>query len=74
MQLLDDELSFKQFLLELKEACSIYDEVVLGVDLEGISKEYGLCLIQIQFEGKTYLVDTMAIEPFKLGLKEVFED
>lgn len=48
-------------------------ETVIGVDCEGILRGRPLCLIQIFFEGCTYVFDLLEFNPFSGMLREVLE-
>ncbi|CAI2367863.1 unnamed protein product [Moneuplotes crassus] len=49
------------------------EEVVLGMDCEGIQKDKPLALFQMFLNGSTYIFDVIAHNPFELGLKEILE-
>lgn len=48
-------------------------EAVVGVDCEGILRGRPLCLIQIYFEGCTYIFDLLEFNPFSGVLREILE-
>lgn len=43
------------------------------MDCEGLSKERKLQLLQIYYANTSYLIDMVAVNPFKYGLREVME-
>ena len=48
-------------------------EPVIGVDCEGILRGRPLCLIQVFFEGCTYVFDLLEFNPFRGMLRDVLE-
>jgi len=58
-----------QLILEASKS----SEIVVGADCEGILRGRPLCLIQIYFDGCTYIFDLLEFNPFRGQLREVLE-